>query len=405
MSTQKTKLNDTLVLPNGSTLINRIGKSAMSESLADHYHNPTRELIYLYEKFAQGQTGLLITGNVMVDYKSLERARNIVFGEYSNHEKLKEWAQSSQQDGVQTWVQISHPGRQVAKHINNKPVAPSDIAAVQKLKAFANARALTTEEIANIKHKFIEAALTARNAGFQGVQFHAAHGYLLGQFLSPANNLRTDEWGGSIENRARLLIEIIRATREKVGPTFSIGIKINSSDFRRGGFTEEHSLETMILLDKESLDLIEISGGTYESSAMLEGNPKAGEKAFFVSFAERARQATKIPLMITGGFRHREQMEKTLESGNIDVIGLGRPVACDPFVSKKLLNGELQELKAPKIKVSKGLRGLGEAAWYTQQLYRHSKGQEAKENIAILPCLFKHFTSDFIRAKTRKVKK
>ncbi len=405
MSHPSKNLSDSLTLPNGSTLINRIGKSAMSESLSDTYHNPTENLICLYRKFAEGQTGLIITGNVMVDYQSLERARNIVFGKYSDHNKLKEWAQVSQVNGVQAWVQVSHPGRQVAKHINKKPIAPSKVAAVKKLNAFAKPRALTIEEIQDIQKEFVEACVVAKDAGFKGVQLHAAHGYLISQFLSPLSNLRQDDWGGSVENRARFLIEIIRAVREKVGSSFSIGIKINSSDFKRGGFSEEDSLETMSLLDKELLDLIEISGGTYESSAMLEGNEKAKEKAFFIDFAERARGVTQVPLMVTGGFRNKKQMQEAIDSGCIDLIGLARPLAYDPFITKKILSSETEELPAPKVKVGKGLRGLGEAAWYTRQMYHHARGEGAKDNIKIVPCLLRHFTSDVIRAKTRKGRK
>ena len=176
--------------------------------------------------------------------------------------------------------------------------------------------------------------------GFDGVQIHGAHGYLVNQFLSARHNHREDQWGGSIENRMRFVVEVYKAIRKEVGPKFSIGIKLNSADYMKGGFTPEESMQVLEKLGNMGIDLIEISGGTYESPSMVGDKVKASTKAreaYFLDYAESARTLVKALLVVTGGFRSTQAMNAALQSGATDFIGLARPIAIDPEMPNKAL--------------------------------------------------------------------
>ncbi|NJO87596.1 MAG: hypothetical protein HC831_00515 [Chloroflexia bacterium] len=255
-------LTSEFALPCGAILKNRLVKAAMTERIADRHNEPVIGHERLYQEWAKTGAGLLITGNVMIDRKHLESAGNVCFDNENVLPKLKKWANAAVKDGNHVWVQISHAGRQANKFSTARPKAPSEVQ-LKKLGLFGKPKAMTEDEITQIKNAFVKAAGLAKSAGFTGVQIHSAHGYLLSQFLSPKTNLRTDSWGGSIENRSRLLRSIIKETRELVGNDFPISVKLNSSDFQKGGLTEEESLEVVKMLDKEGVDLFEISGGTY----------------------------------------------------------------------------------------------------------------------------------------------
>ena len=227
-------------LPNGSVLKNRIAKSAMSENFGTRNHAPTKGLINAYRVWAKGNPGLLITGNVMVDAMALGEARNVVVEDYKHFKLLKEWAKSVEGTGVHLWPQINHPGRQAFAAINRKIVAPSAISLNMgsASKMFKTPIALTEDAIWDIIKRFGTTAKILKEAGFTGCQIHGAHGYLVSQFLSSNSNIRKDQWGGSLNNRARFVLEVYREIRRQVGSHFPIGIKINSADFQRGGFTE-----------------------------------------------------------------------------------------------------------------------------------------------------------------------
>ena len=307
-------------LPNGSVLKNRIAKSAMSENFGTRNHAPTKGLINAYRVWAKGNPGLLITGNVMVDSMALGEARNVVVEDYKHFKLLKEWAKSVEGTGVHLWPQINHPGRQAFAAINRKIVAPSAISLNMgsASKMFKTPIALTEDAIWDIIKRFGTTAKILKEAGFTGCQIHGAHGYLVSQFLSSNSNIRKDQWGGSLNNRARFVLEIYREIRRQVGSDFPIGIKINSADFQRGGFTEEESMDVIRLLDAEGIDLIEISGGTYERPAMMQGDRKkstVSREAYFLDYIEKARKLIKTPLLLTGGFRSVSVMEKALEDG------------------------------------------------------------------------------------------
>lgn len=389
-----------LTLPSGAVLRNRLAKSAMSEALGTHDNRPTPCLEKLYARWAEGGIGLCITGNVMVDRRALGEPGNVAIEDESDLALLKRWATAGTQNGTQLWMQINHPGKQAPRGLNKETVAPSAVAFrpdMQKL--FAVPRELKEAEIQDIIQRFGRAAGIAKAAGFSGVQIHGAHGYLVSQFLSPHHNQRTDAWGGSAENRRRFMLEILSEIRKQVGKDFPIGIKLNSADFQRGGFTEEESLEALRALEKTGIDLIEISGGTYENPVVMSG-PKAPQtqkettrtrEAYFLEFAMKARQAVQVPLMLTGGFRTPEGMANAISSGAIDLVGLARLLAIEPDLPKKLLSGSASRYSIQPI--STGIRwidrlGFMEIAWYARQLQKMGKGLDPVPEEPALRSLF-----------------
>src|SRR5690554_797269 len=286
-----------LTLRNGTIIKNRLMKSAMSEGLGTADNRMTRQLIRLYDRWAKGGVGLLVTGNVMVDRRALGEPGNLVVEDERDLGMLQAWATAGTQENTQFWMQINHPGKQVMRTLVKDPVAPSAIPfRTDMSRFFATPRALKELEIEEIIQRFGNTAAIAKKAGFTGVQIHAAHGYLVSQFLSGHHNQRTDQWGGSAENRRRFVLEVYKEIRRQVGDAFPVGIKLNSADFQRGGFTEEESLEVIRELSAAGMDLIEISGGTYEEPAMTgKEYPKKEStlkrEAYFLEFAEKARQA------------------------------------------------------------------------------------------------------------------
>jgi 2,4-dienoyl-CoA reductase-like NADH-dependent reductase (Old Yellow Enzyme family) len=375
-----------LRLGSGLVLRNRIAKSAMTEGLADRRGWPDSRLERLYERWARGGAGLLLTGNAMVDGRYLERAGNVVIEDAGAHQALSAWAAAARQ-GSPALVQLSHPGRQTYRFVCGEPVAPSEGPPVKALASFSRPRAMTPLEIEATVERFASAADACRRAGFDGVQVHAAHGYLLAQFLSPLTNRRTDGWGGSLENRARLLLEVVRAIRARTGAAFTLAVKINSADFQRGGFSEEEALEVVRWLDAEGIDLLEISGGNYEAPALLLGpglrERSVAREAYFLEFARRVRRATRLPLMVTGGFRSAAAMEAALEEDALDLVGLARPLALDPALPAKLLSGEVEHSEVRPIGGrSKALAALAEASWFGAQLERIASGLDPDPSIS-----------------------
>lgn len=239
--------------------------------------------------------------------------------------------------------------------------------------------ALTEQEILDIIESFSRAAVILQKAGFTGIQIHGAHGYLVSQFLSPLTNIRTDKWGGTIENRARFVLEIYQSIRAKVGPIFCIGIKLNSADFQRGGFSEEESIEVVKLLSAAGIDLIEISGGTYEAPAMMgkgKGNTKKRE-AYFMGYIKKARKVTKTPLMLTGGFRTPEVMCQAIDSDQVDVVGIARPFALYPNLAAEIFAGRKTPflVTIPKSGI-KTIDSSMNIIWFEAQIKRLGKGKE-----------------------------
>ena len=380
-------LEEEIILPNGSILSNRIAKSAMSENLSNKYHEPTPVLINVYKKWAQSGAGLLITGNIMIDSKAIGEPRNVVVENRKNFELLKEWAKSVKGTNTHLWAQINHPGRQAMEQINNDLKAPSAVPLKSGGRKDATKKtpiALNESEILAIIEAFGNTAIILKDAGFSGVQIHGAHGYLVSQFLSPYSNVRTDKWGGSLENRARFVIEVYRKIRARVGSSFPIGIKLNSADFQKGGFSEEESMEVVKILSKEGIDLIEISGGTYEAPAMMGKRKESTIKreVYFMDYIQKARKITNTPLMLTGGFRTTPVMKDAIASNQLDIIGIARPFAVYPNIGNEIFNESRINFNT-KIKKTgvKGIDGAMNIIWYESQIKRLGKGKAPKPDL------------------------
>ncbi len=384
-----TILDQRLDLPCGVSLCNRLAKAAMSEHQAEPDNTPGPRLARLYEAWAGGGTGLLITGNVMVDAASLESTRNVVLEQDSPLAPFEAWADAGCREGVHLWMQINHPGRQTPRQINPEPVAPSavePVALFRAVRAFAPPRALAPDEIEGIVGRYADAAELAQRAGFSGVQIHGAHGYLVAQFLSPLTNRRTDAWGGALDGRARFLRAVVAAIRSRVGAAFPIGVKLNTADFQRGGFEQEDCIQVVRWLEDDGVDLVELSGGNYESPAMFDlADSSRAREAYFLDCAARVREASRVPLMVTGGFRTIEVMEGALQDDVLDVIGLARPLAVEPDFSRKLLAGETRASMLTEHRV--GVRTLdffSEGALPMLQINRMARGKRPSRTTSAL---------------------
>lgn len=370
-----------LPLPCGAQLPNRFVKAAMTEQMADPATNsPNESLIRAYTKWAEGGAGMLLTGNVMIDRVCMENARNVAVEDERDLELLMRWASAVRSKGAQLWMQISHAGRQSPKKVTRQPVAPSAVpfrrGALRPI--FGTPRALTEREIHRLIEGFARTAGIAKKAGFHGVQIHAAHGYLISEFLSPLVNRRTDDWGGSPEKRMRFLLDVVRSVRRTVGPQFPIGIKLNSADFQCGGFTEDESINVVRALEHERIDLLEVSGGNYENAAMMgtRASSKARE-AYFMEYAEQVRDAVKTPLMLTGGFRTLAAMVDAVHSGVIDAVGLARPLCVEPDLCARMLNGSTAAALSVHIRTHVQLfDDMLQSFWFNHQIKRMGRGLE-----------------------------
>jgi 2,4-dienoyl-CoA reductase-like NADH-dependent reductase (Old Yellow Enzyme family) len=373
-----------LALPCGATLKNRIAKAPMTEGLADEWNRSTPRLETLYRRWAEGGAGLLITGNVQVDRRYLERPGNVVIDNNGGEEALRRYAEAGTVNGAHLWMQINHPGRQTPLRVNPHPVAPSAQALALPSSAFGQPRALEADEIEDIIRRFAHVATEARDTGFTGVQVHAAHGYLVSEFLSPLANRRQDEWGGPLENRARLLLRIVDAIRSATGRDFALSVKLNSSDFQNGGFSHEECLRVVDWLGQAGIDLLEISGGNYEQPSMMAGVPNAvGEtvrestvarEAYFIDYAESIRAAApNVPLMVSGGFRTRAAMDEALAAGAMDVVGIGRPFCVEPDLPDRLIDGSMTAASSYENVIKPSKAGLG---WFCLQIIRLGEGRE-----------------------------
>lgn len=350
----------------------------MSEHLASPKQSPTRGLVRLYERWSAGGAGLLITGNVMIDRAHLEAVRNVAVGADSNIERFRVWSEAGTGHGNHLWMQLNHPGRQTPRHLNPHPGAPSAVEPVnlfRRAKAFGKPHAMDEAEIGQAIRSFASAAAFAKAAGFTGVQVHGAHGYLVSQFLSPLTNQRSDRWGGALENRARFARTVLGKIRTEVGDDFPIGIKLNSADFQRGGFTEEESMRVLGMLQEDGIDLVEISGGSYESRVML-GKVEDEREAFFLDYAKKARSEVDIPMMVTGGFRARSIMVDALATGALDIVGMARPFTNDPSVARDLLDGRTERAADPPVMPGLGrLGGTSEAMMSVAQMGLMAQGK------------------------------
>ena len=421
------RLVDPLRLPCGVTLPNRLLKSAMTEGLADVNDQPTAAHETLYRSWSQGATGTLITGNVMVDRRYLERPGNVVVEDDAVLPALQRWAAAGTAAGNQLWMQISHPGRQCSRMVTKQPVAPSAVQ-LHLGGMFGAPRALTEAEIEDIIARHARTATLAQRAGFTGVQVHGAHGYLSSQFLSPRTNQRTDRWGGSLENRSRFLREVVRAVRKAVGLTYPVAVKLNSSDFQRGGFGAEESQKVAAALVEDGIDLLEISGGTYEQLSLLgidspdepmRAQATREREAYFLEYASAMRQSARVPLAVTGGFRTPAAMHTALDAGLLDVIGLARPLCVEPALSLRLLAGSRDAARTDEhalrlaggvlgpssaIKTVRALNAQAQTAWYYAQLLQLAAAAQPKLELSAAGALLQHYKREYRLASARRAR-
>ncbi|EOR08707.1 NADH:flavin oxidoreductase/NADH oxidase family protein [Acinetobacter genomosp. 15BJ] len=390
-----------------TTFKNRIIKGAMSEALANDAGQPNDLLIGLYEAWAKGGLGCAITGNVMVNVGAKNEPGVVAIETERDLEKLKQWAAVGKKHGMVQLIQLSHPGRQCPKGLNKETVAPSAVPFSPMLAAmFGTPRELKHDEILDIIQRFATAAAVCEKAGFEGVQLHGAHGYLISQFLSPLTNKRTDQWGGSIENRMRFLIDAYQAVRDATSENFIISVKLNSADFQRGGITEEDVITVFKAIDAAGIDIIEISGGTYEAPAMAGAKAESrkastiAREAYFLEFAEKIRQHVACKLMVTGGFRTVEGMNAALQSGACDFIGIARPLAVEVDLTDHLIAGHDVRYAVNQIKTGIPFvdkMAIMEIIWYAAQF--KAIGQGKKPNPKLSPLLvFLNYAKGNIKA-------
>jgi 2,4-dienoyl-CoA reductase-like NADH-dependent reductase (Old Yellow Enzyme family) len=387
-----TELFSPLVLPSGAKLRNRIAKAAMEEGMAGSAQLPDDRLISLYRRWGAGGAGLLITGNVMVHAEALTGPGGVVLDDRAPLDPFMRWAETGRAEGAAIWMQISHPGRQVQAAMPGVVWGPSEVAVElgRHSRRFGRPVAMTEQQISATVERFAATAALAERAGFDGVEVHGAHGYLLSQFLSPLVNKRSDQWGGSLENRARLLLDVVRAVRAGVSPSFAVAVKLNSADFQRGGFSEDESRSVVAALAGEGIDLIEVSGGSYEQPAMMgkAADSTRAREAYFLEYARTVRSlAGDIPLAVTGGFRSRAAMDDAVADGECDVVGLGRPTATTTDAADVILAGRAETLTQHQVRAGmrgvlgrlidiKSFDGLLELSWHTDQLHRVGAGLE-----------------------------
>ena len=390
-----------------TTFKNRVIKGAMSEALANTAGEPNHLHLGLYKAWAEGGLGCAITGNVMVDARAKNEPGVVIVETERDLAKLKQWADLGKQHGMVQLIQLSHPGRQCPKGLNKETVAPSAVPFSAMLATtFATPRALREDEILDLIQRFATSAVICEKAGFEGVQLHGAHGYLISEFLSPLTNKRTDQWGGSIENRTRFLLEIYKAVRAATSENFIISVKLNSADFQKGGITEEEVISVFKAIDEAGIDLIEISGGTYEAPAMAgaKSNQRKestiAREAYFLDFAEKIRKEVKCKLMVTGGFRTVKGMNAALESGACDFIGIARPLAVETDLTDRLIAG--QDVKYAVNPIKTGIpfvdkMAIMEIIWYAAQFKAIGEGKAPNPKLSPLK-VFLNYAKGNIKA-------
>ncbi|MBN3003098.1 NADH:flavin oxidoreductase/NADH oxidase family protein [Chromobacterium alkanivorans] len=393
-----------LTLPNGSSLPNRIAKAAMEENMADADQAPSDALMRLYQAWADGGAGLLISGNVMVDGRAMTGPGGVVLEDERQLERFRRWARIGRSRGAQFWLQINHPGRQMPASLGQTTWAPSAVPlALGKMsKHFDPPQAMTPEVIADVIRRFARTARLAEQAGFSGVEIHAAHGYLLSQFLSPLSNRRTDAWGGPLENRARLLLEIVKAVRTETSPGFAVAVKLNSADFQRGGFSADDARRVVVWLNELAVDLVELSGGSYEAPAM-QGKARDGRtlarEAYFLEFARDLRTVATMPVMVTGGIRRRPVAEQAV-AGGVDMVGIATALAIAPALPNDWRQGKDTAPALPPIAWrNKPLASLANMAAVKFQLRQLSQGKTPNPRVSPLRALLQQQLADACRAR------
>ncbi|NMP30849.1 NADH:flavin oxidoreductase/NADH oxidase family protein [Thalassotalea sp. M1531] len=393
-----------LTLASSVTVKNRLVKAAMEENMATDNQLPSTELMRLYHTWAQGGVGLIITGNVMVDHMAMTGPGGVALEAETDLTSFRSWASAAKHNNTKVVMQINHPGRQVFKNMGGKVLSPSDVALDMGKHShmFAKPTPMTEAEIQDVITRFAVTAQKAQDAGFDGIEIHAAHGYLLSQFLSPLTNKRNDNWGGSIENRARLLIEIVKLIKSNVSDHFIVSVKLNSADFMRGGFDVADAKKVVELLGGFNLDFIEISGGSYEAPAMqgrTADERTLAREAYFLEFAQEIANSATMPIMVTGGIKRLAIAEQALEK-QVQLVGMATALAMTPDLPNQWQKQPNLVGNIPTVNwKDKTLSGLATMAVVKQQLKRIGNGKPATTSPSPVCCLVK---DQFNKAKLTK---
>jgi 2,4-dienoyl-CoA reductase-like NADH-dependent reductase (Old Yellow Enzyme family) len=381
LSASVAELFSPLRLRSGATLRNRVAKAAMEEGMAGNSQLPDERLLSLYQQWGAGGAGLLITGNVMVHAEALTGPGGVVLDDRAPLEPFARWAQAAKAGGAAVWMQISHPGRQVQADMPGVVWGPSAVAVElgRHSRRFGRPVAMTAEQIRATVERFVTTAARAEEAGFDGVEVHAAHGYLVSQFLSPLVNTRTDQWGGSLENRARLLLDVVRRIRAAVSPSFALAVKLNSADFQRGGFQADDAAKVIEMLEPLGVDVVELSGGSYESPAMA-GRPTDGRtgarEAYFLELASELAKTSPVPLMLTGGIGRRETAKTVLANG-VALVGMATAIAVTPDLPNRWRSGREATERLKTVTWSdKMLASSASMALVRHQMNRTTRGKQ-----------------------------
>jgi len=351
---------------NGMEIKNRFVRSATYEAMADLDGKATDPLLNCMVNLAKGEVGLIITGHAHVSLEGQAGPKQM--GIYSDEmiDGLKKVAQAVQKNGGVVAVQLAHAGMRGIGRDAHAPMGPSDVIE----KGVKKAASMTADDIKKTVQAFGDAAQRAVSSGFDAVEIHAAHGYLLSQFLSPYYNHRTDDYGGNLENRARLLVEVYEEVRQRVGESFPIMVKINSEDFLEGGFTVKEMIAVAKMLEERGMDALEMSGGTFESGKLIPsrgGTSKDEDReVYYKEAAQGFKRKIKIPLILVGGFLSYPLAEDVVTSGVADYVALARPLIREPGLVKRWAAGDLE--KATCISCNRCFLTLGmEAALHCAQ--------------------------------------
>ena len=362
-----------LDLPCGARLKNRLVKSAMSDSLGDGAGNATQAQMRLYERWAEGGAALSLIGEVQTSPHYAEKPGNLVLVPDADLAALQKLAQRGSANSAHIWPQLGHAGALAHGPIST-PKGPSPLD-VEGLKCDG----MSLDDIQDLPRSYAQAATLAKDAGFGGVLIHAGHGFLFSQFLSPLFNHRTDAYGGTVDERFRIIGEVIDAVRKAVGPAYPIGIKINSTDMLEGGLTQDDALEAVQLLDATTVDLIDVSGGTYFPGAESSSDSASSSGPYFIDFAKRAKSITSIPIILTGGFETREQAAKAILEGCADAISLARAMVLNPSLPNAWLSDAGGDPEFPIFDAPP--RG-GVTAWYSMRLTALGEDTESRFDLS-----------------------
>ncbi|MEJ6392962.1 oxidoreductase [Gymnodinialimonas sp. 2305UL16-5] len=371
---KQTLLAQPLDLPCGVQLKNRLVKSAMSDSLGDGAGNPTQTQMRLYERWANGGPALSLIGEVQTSSYYPEKPGNLVLVPDADLPAMRELARRGAANNAHIWPQLGHAGA-----LSHGPISTPKGPSALNVEGLV-CGALSITEIHDLPQAYARAATLSQHFGFGGVQIHAGHGFLLSQFLSPLFNHRNDAYGGTIERRFRIVRDVIAAVREAVGPFYPIGIKINATDKLDGGLTTDDALEIVRLLDRTSVDLIDISGGTYFPGAASSSDGLSASGPYFADFGQSAKRVTSIPIMLTGGFETRDRAMAALQRGCADAIGLARAMVLNPSLANMWLGAHSRDPEFPTFQAPP--RG-GVTAWYTMRLT--ALGEDSEENFDMTP--------------------